>query len=167
MTKPPHQPSAFLQGPSLHPQPQQARVVEVRPVPVRAPEPLSLTVSPRGRVYLSRQLCIHLGLRHGQSLELVPPIQRNGGKWHLLVPPEANAPLPTLTLHIDGNYKPQFDCRHVLSPTRFKRRTPAKGSGKGGGQKGELLSLLTLELDPDTLTTTGFLPLRPVYALST
>jgi len=126
------------------------------------PQPLTLTVTPRGRVYLSRQICIHLGLRHGQALELFPPTKKRGGRWHLFIPEQSDAPLPSLTLLVTGNYYPQFDCRSTLSPTRFRRRHSGKGSGKGGGWQ-EQLPRLTLELSTEAQGTTGFLPLKPIY----
>lgn len=88
--KPPHSPTSFLHGPSLHPQPQQARVVEVRPVPVRAILPC-LTVSLSKRVYVRKELQAALHLRDGQPLELHAP-ERRGDPWLLDTRPRVGRP---------------------------------------------------------------------------
>lgn len=124
----------------------------IQHVPMSTPPSLTLTVNPRGKVYLSRELCLRLGLRHGQGIELIPPTARRGGTWYLYNCPDA--PVPKLTLYVGKDYKPQFNTRQVLSPTRF--RDTYNG--------GKLLPKLTLELQSDAeQPSPGYHVLKPVY----
>ena len=77
--KPPFTPSNFLGSPSLHPSaaPVAARVVVVEAVKVK---PALLTVDPRGRTYLSVELCAAMPsnqLRHRQPID---PQRRHVGR---------------------------------------------------------------------------------------
>lgn len=126
------------------------RQVSVPPAPtIPADKTLTLTVSLKGRVYPSRELAAHLGLKHGQRIDLVPPRgQWNSGQpWHLDI--REGTPLASLTVFVNGEYKPQFQCCQVLSPARFRYRN-------------QQLSRLTLALAEPVLIP-GFLPMYPVY----
>ncbi|MGY2133639.1 hypothetical protein ACW9KT_15525 [Hymenobacter sp. HD11105] len=122
--------------------------IQVVEAPSAVRPPLTLSVCPKGKVYLTKDLSRALGLKQGQCIELVPPRARNGGKWHLDVRPLT----PLATLSILGCKLPQFEMRYTLSPKHFKGKLP-----------GELLSRLTLKLLDEAPLVPGYYPLAPCF----
>jgi len=119
------------------------------PTPEPAPvdlTPLTLTVNPRGEVWLSPEIYQTLVLRPGQPIQLVPPRARNGGSWHLDVRPTT----PRELLIIAGAESAHFQTGYVLSPRHFKHPQHA----------GVLRPELTLRLATMTPLLPGFYPLR-------
>jgi len=108
--------------------------------------PLTLTVDPRGKVLLCPELLIALGIKHGAAIELLPPRQRNGGRWHLDVRATANRRLT----HTRHTY-PCFQTGYQLSPRHF-----------GWGR----YNRLTLVLDLAPPEHPGYYALRPCLTLS-
>lgn len=119
---------------------------------------LTLTVSRSGRVYPSRALAAHLRLRHGQPIDLVPP----RGPWNSIEPwhlDVRNTALGTFIARVKDSIMPQFNCRQVLSPARF--RDPA-ATGKRGAPSAEYGTLLLVLAGQESHP--GYIPLLPVYA---
>lgn len=119
-----------------------------------AVKPLTLSVGPQGKVYISPALYAALHLEHGQLIELAPPRARNGGTWHLDIRPLT--PLATLTASLHS-HTAQFEMRYPLSPRHFKNPRA----------KGLLFKRLVLELVSGQPLVPGYFPLKPNYALST
>ncbi|MCC2547703.1 hypothetical protein LJY25_14705 [Hymenobacter sp. BT175] len=153
--QPPKGPHAFLGAPKLTrsvPAAAPARVVQVEAA--RPVKPALLTVDPKGRAYLSLQLCDVLGrLPKDTRLELFPPTTRNGHLWRLELRPGVSA-YPVLSFPFGS--LPLFNSRSVLSPRHFRIAS----------QPGRLYRRIALELQSPTPDNQGFYLLRPNHAYS-
>ena len=109
----------------------------------------TLTITPDGRCYPSRELCRRLDLRGGQHLDIIPPRTKGGGAWHLDFRPLG----PTSKLTASPNRRPQFRTGHRLYPSHFRR---AAGPGRTWQE------VPRLKLAPAEEVAPGFWRLVPV-----
>lgn len=119
MTKPPTSYTGTI--PSVQPQAQVARIVEVNTPAKRTHlDTPQLTVNPDGWVFPNAALCRLLDIGHGSPIELEPPRfgRSRHRDWYLDLRKEA----PGILTHT-GNTRPQFKTQRLLHPQLFVRQS--------------------------------------------